>query len=72
MSEIENLEITSVEISDECLKSYPCQHSVIVHRGPYSSRIFTNGRSITRDYWNFLTEKDKKHFREYLVTNILT
>ena len=67
MSEIKKLEITSVKIDNVCLQSYPCQHSVIVYEGPYLSRIFTDGRNIARDYWNFLTEKEKNHFGKYKI-----
>jgi hypothetical protein len=62
-------EITSVQIDNFCNESYPCKHSIIIHRGLSIEKSFENGRSIARDYWNFLTEEWKKHFEEYLEKN---
>ena len=63
---LRNKEIASVE-PGSCAESYPCKHSLTIkYKDGTRENSFGNGRSIAEKYFNYLDDRNKKHFAEYL------
>ena len=58
-------EIQSVEAGG-CAETYPCQHSVtITFKDGTTKEQGATGPEVAKKYFNYLNDRDKKHFSEY-------
>lgn len=56
--------IKSIEISSICIQSYPCRHDcILIHNDGTITKNSYNGEEIILKFWDFLSDKDKLHFR---------
>lgn len=70
MSLIKSISVDSilyVEVSDRCYLTYPCLHDVVVNfkSGNQVKYKTLSGVIIRANFYEFLTESDKKHFDAY-------
>ena len=64
---IKDYDLTTIEISHTCLQSNPCKHDVII--SGIKSKM--SGKQITNKYWDYLDEKQKRHFEKYKNKNLV-
>lgn len=59
-------EIVSVKAGDGCAESYPCQHEITIrYKDGTEEQRWANGRTIAREYGNYLDANDWNHFSGY-------
>jgi hypothetical protein len=59
--------VDQIAVSNSCLQSYPCQHSIFVRdkatKKWYPS--FSNGQALWNKYKDIMTPSQTKHFEKY-------
>lgn len=59
--------VVKIEINNRCLYSYPCHHKCTIHYDDNSQESeLLNGVTIIQNYFEFLSDLDKEHFKEYV------
>lgn len=64
---IKDYDLSTIEISHTCLQSNPCKHDVII--SGIKSKM--SGKQIANKYWEYLDEKQKRHFEKYKNKNLV-
>lgn len=59
--------VVKIDIDEECLESYPCQHDCIIYYNDNTQEnTCLSGDTLIQEFNEFLTELYKEHFMEYI------
>jgi hypothetical protein len=64
---IKDIDVSTIVISHICLQSNPCKHDVTI--SGIKSKMY--GKQIANKYWEYLDEKQKRHFEKYKSKNLV-